>query len=159
MFRKSAKLKSVFVRACNTTEDVLFVKPVTFMNNSGQALRRVRNMYEVDDEDFLVVYDDMDLELGRMKFVRQGSSGGHKGMASVIEVLGRDKVNRLKIGISRHDGDAVDYVLSDFSGEEKKIMDRALETAVCACQEWVTYGMPYAMQKYNVRKIREKKEG
>jgi PTH1 family peptidyl-tRNA hydrolase len=130
----------------------MLVKPITFMNNCGQAAKLLLDTYKLPLDNLLVVYDDMDLSLGRIKFTKRGSSGGHRGMASIIEELGTQEINRLRIGISKPlRCDPVDYVLSPFREEEKEVLNDTLERAASACCDWLNYGSDFVMQKYNVR--------
>lgn len=153
IFKKSFKMKALLARK-SYKEEVLFVKPTTFMNNSGEVIQRLLTFYKTPLENFLIVHDDMDLELGRMKFVRKGSSAGHKGVVSIIETAGTEKINRLRIGISKHTKDAVEYVLTDFLEEERKIIPRVLKKAACACKRWISHGSDYVMQTYNIKEVR-----
>ncbi len=152
-FRKSFKAASFLARA-GQGQSVLLVKPRTYMNNSGQAVSWLVRTYKVPREDILIVHDDLDLELGRIKFSRQGSSAGHRGVESIIRTLGSDTVSRLRIGISRPVEDAVDHVLSEFTAEENEIIEDIMGRMVLACNEWVDKGIDPVMQKYNSKKER-----
>jgi len=115
----------------------LLAKPVSFMNNSGISVARILARYKVSPQNLLVVYDDADLDLGLMRLRKSGSSAGHKGIASVLEVLGRKDISRLRIGIGRfRQGDLADYVLSDFSQAEKEKLDMVISRAAIASLEW-----------------------
>jgi len=157
VFKKSFKSQSFLARK-RFGEEVVFVKPRTFMNNSGLTAAWFCKTYKIPAENFLVVYDDMDLDLGRLKFSAKGSSAGHRGMESIIRALQTDRVSRLRIGISKTTGDAVDYVLADFSEEEGQIIDKVLENAVSACRQWLSAGIEDVMRRYNVKKERKNGE-
>jgi len=145
-FKRSFKLKAYLA----ATDSYCLIKPASFMNNSGQAVRAAHKKYQFSLEDLLVVYDDADLELGAIKFRKSGSSGGHRGMQSVIESLETDQICRLKIGIGRDLGvDTVNYVLSDFSRSESEALEEVISKAASACQDWVLDGPDFVMQKYN----------
>lgn len=153
-FKKSFRLKSMVTRKFYA-EEVMFLKPLTFMNNSGEALKKALGVYKIPLKNLLIVFDDMALDLGRIKFSRKGSSGGHKGMASVIDAAASQEINRLRIGISHpRREDPVEYVLDDFSGDEMVSVSGIIEKAAEACGEWITRGIEYVMQEYNVRKER-----
>ncbi len=106
------------------TETYLVLKPRTFMNLSGQSVRAVADYYKIEAKDILVVSDDMDIPLFKIRIREQGSAGGHNGLKSIISHVGTQEFNRLRIGIDRRDDvDAKDYVLSDFSKAEKKELE------------------------------------
>jgi PTH1 family peptidyl-tRNA hydrolase len=132
--------------------EVFLLKPLTFMNNSGISLRRACARYHASPEEVLVVYDDSSLALGALRFREKGSSGGHKGMASVIEHLGSQAISRLRIGIDGSENiDLVQYVLSDFSSDEKEVLNPTVDKAVTACIDWVLQGSKFVMNKYNTK--------
>jgi len=105
----------------------------------------------VPPERLLVVYDDLDLPLGTIRLRPEGSSGGHRGMRSVIEHLGTQSFPRLRIGIGRPPGqmDPADYVLQDFTPDEETVIEEAIERAIAAIQTWLTEGLEKAMSLYN----------
>jgi PTH1 family peptidyl-tRNA hydrolase len=130
---------------------VVLAKPQTFMNLSGDAVERMARFYQVPPENILVIYDDLDLPLGRIRLRPEGGSGGHKGMKSIIEHLGTNGFPRLRVGIGRPThGDPMDYVLSDFTLDERIAMDAAYERAISAVELWLTEGIVAAMNTYNL---------
>jgi len=129
---------------------VLLAKPRTYMNLSGQAVRRLARFYKIAPQDILVIYDDLDLPLGVIRLRPEGGSGGHKGMKSIIESLGTEAFPRLRIGIGRPpDEDVVDYVLSDFTPDEEIAVENAYERVVAAVECFLTEGIAAAMNGYN----------
>ncbi|MGB9880602.1 MAG: aminoacyl-tRNA hydrolase [Anaerolineae bacterium] len=133
----------------NSTKVVL-ARPLTFMNLSGQAVRPLLRWYHIALSDLLVVYDDLDLPLGKIRLRQRGGSGGHKGMRSIIEALGSEEFPRLRIGIGRPlHGDPQDYVLSDFTPDESILMEDVYERAVNAIELFITEGIVAAMNKCN----------
>lgn len=151
-FKISLKFNASLGRVKIGEENVLLVKPRTFMNNSGVCVKKVMSNYKIIVNNVLVVYDDVDLPLGAVRFKEKGSSAGHRGLSSIIEVLGEDKINRLRIGIGRKENmDLRDYVLSDFSCEEKTVLNEAVSKAALACLDWVNSGNEYVMRNYNKR--------
>lgn len=129
---------------------VVLAKPQTFMNLSGQSVKPLAHFYRVCPEDILVIYDDLDLPLGKIRLRPEGGSGGHKGMKSIIEQLGTNGFPRLRLGIGRPThGDPVDYVLSDFALDEQIALEQAYERAVPAVELWLTEGIAAAMNRYN----------
>jgi PTH1 family peptidyl-tRNA hydrolase len=131
---------------------VLLARPQTYMNLSGQAVSRLARKFKIGLNDLLVVHDDLDLPLGKIRLRPGGSSGGHKGIESIIAELGSPDFPRLRVGIGRppEDGaDIIDYVLSDFTPEEKKIVARVLPGVSEAIRCFLTEGIEAAMNKYN----------
>ena len=129
---------------------VILAKPQTFMNLSGQAVGRLARFYRVSPENILVIYDDLDLPLGKIRLRPEGGSGGHKGMKSIIERLGTHGFPRLRVGIGRPaHSDPVDYVLSDFTPEQRITVEDAYESVVSAVELWVAEGIEAAMNRYN----------
>jgi PTH1 family peptidyl-tRNA hydrolase len=130
---------------------VVLAQPQTFMNDSGQAVVPLAQFYQVPPARLLVVYDDLDLPPGMLRLRPEGSSGGHKGMHSIIEQLGSSDFARLRIGIGRPPGqmDAAAYVLQDFSADEMPLIEKALERAVAAIETWLVEGVVMAMSRHN----------
>ena len=131
--------------------DIILLCPRTYMNRSGRAVRDCADYYKLVPEDILVVHDDIDLTLGRVKVVQDGGPGGHKGVRSLIESLGTRAFSRIKVGVGRPPaGDAVeDYVLSPFRAGEKDIVKDAVKGAVLACELFVSQGVETAMNRIN----------
>jgi PTH1 family peptidyl-tRNA hydrolase len=128
---------------------VLLVKPARFMNLSGQPLRAaLRNANATLETDLLVVTDDADLPLGRIRIRRAGSAGGHNGLRDIIDVLGTDAFARLRVGIGRN-GEMVDHVLSTFSLAEEELAREAIGTAADAVETWLADGVEAAMNAFN----------
>jgi len=128
---------------------VLLVKPLRFMNRSGAPLRAaVRNVNADPEADLLVVADDVDLPLGKIRLRRGGSAGGHNGLRDIIEALGTDQFARLRVGIGRN-GETVDHVLSTFSRDEEELADEAIATAADAVERWLAEGTEAAMNAFN----------
>jgi PTH1 family peptidyl-tRNA hydrolase len=130
---------------------VRLVKPQTFMNLSGQAVGRLSRASEVPPAQILVVYDDLDLPLGRLRLRPEGGSGGHKGMRSIVETLGSQAFPRLRVGIDRPPGrmDPADYVLQPFSEADEKLIPEIVERAVSAIECWLEEGIVAAMDQFN----------
>jgi len=129
---------------------VILLKPTTWMNRSGQAVAEASRFYKLALEDLLVISDDLDLPIGRIRLRAGGSAGGHKGLADIIACLGTDEFARLRVGIGRpDDGDAVDYVLSPFRPEQLAIAQQAEARAAEAAETWTAQGIQAAMNKYN----------
>lgn len=130
---------------------VVLAKPQTFMNLSGRAVGRLNRAYDVSLEQILVVYDDLDLPLGRLRFRPQGGSGGHKGMRSIIDSLGTQDFPRLRVGIDRPPGrmDPADYVLQPFDADQRALLPRVVEASVAAIECWLTTDIATVMDRFN----------
>ncbi len=131
-------------------EKVLFLKPQTFMNLSGNSIAAVVNFYKIDAKnDMIVIYDDMDLPVGKMRVKEKGSSGGHNGIKSIISHLG-DEFLRIKCGIGKSKDDTIDFVLGQFDKSEQEIVDKMIENASdCALDLIRDVELGRIMQKYN----------
>jgi PTH1 family peptidyl-tRNA hydrolase len=132
-------------------QKVLLLCPHTLMNLSGISVRRAVDFYHLAMDDVLVVCDDMDLTVARLRFRARGSAGGQKGLADVIRHLGTDELARLRVGIGRppQGWDAVAYVLGKFTAAQAEEMDLAVGRAADAAAEWVREGIAACMNKYN----------
>lgn len=131
------------------------LKPLTYMNRSGQAIRAAIDWYKLPPESVLIVYDDMDLPVGRLRLRLSGSAGGHNGMKSAIAHLGTQNFPRLRIGIGKsdRDKDTVSHVLGKFSPDETQLMSEVLQLAVDAVEFSLKQGVQKAMSLYNNRTV------
>jgi peptidyl-tRNA hydrolase, PTH1 family len=146
-WQKKGEALYVIDRAHNT----IFVKPQSYMNLSGRPVQSVATFYKVPPERILVVVDDLDLPFGTLRMRASGSSGGHNGLKSLIEVFGQG-FPRLRIGIGRgHDPDAIDRVLGDFSETELKELPSIVDRAVAGVDLWLTHGVTQAMNSVNAK--------
>jgi len=149
-FKKYLRLTAQIAGIRIKQEEVILVKPQTFMNNSGYCVRKVISKYGILENEILIIYDDIDLSLGRVRLKMKGSAGGHQGMQSIINMLDTNNVNRLKVGIGHpKNGKLSDYVLSDFTEDEKSDLTGVITDSVLACMDWITQGVNYAMRKHN----------
>lgn len=131
-------------------EKILFLKPYTYMNLSGYAVAELVGYYKLSPQDILVVHDDMDLPVGRMRLRSKGSSGGHNGLKSIITELGTQEFWRLKIGVGRpEEGDVINHVLSAFNIEETKTLQEVIERSHKATLLWLEDNQEEAMNIYN----------
>jgi len=133
--------------------DVLIAKPLAFMNRSGLPILRLADRFGMSCEDLLVVHDDIDLELGRVKIKEKGGDGGHRGISSLIDAFGRNDFTRLRIGISRpQPGVSVtDHVLGRFTAEEQKVLTPTLKRIQNAVVAILQDGTTVAMNRFNSR--------
>jgi len=128
---------------------VLLLKPMKYMNISGAPVRAALRHADADPAvDLLVVADDVDLPLGKVRLRRGGSAGGHNGLRDIIAALGSNEFNRLRVGIGRA-GETVDHVLSTFKKDERDLAAEAIATAADAAELWLTDGIEVAMNTYN----------
>ncbi|MDY6787367.1 MAG: aminoacyl-tRNA hydrolase [candidate division WOR-3 bacterium] len=133
---------------------MLLVKPTTYMNRSGFAAVQIEDLYDMRPEDMLIVMDDYHIKLGEMRLRIKGSSGGHKGLMSIIDMTGTDEIPRLRIGTGPPDSDdAVDFVLSEF--DDKNRLKHIIEDASDAVDLIIKHDMDYAMNLINQRRIDE----
>lgn len=132
-------------------QKLILVKPTTYMNLSGDAVQQILHYYKIDPEECLVCYDDLDIDTGNIRLRAKGSAGGHNGIKDIISKLGTDSFPRLRIGIGNDfsKGRQVDYVLSQFSSKEKKLLNETLDTAVDAALCFTTDGIDAAMNSFN----------
>lgn len=142
---------------------VRLLKPLTYMNNSGQAIRAVSDWYKIPPESILVIYDDMDLPVGKLRLRLSGSAGGHNGMKSTIAHLGTQTFPRLRVGIGsakdvHPDKDTVSHVLGHFSPGEAPIVTEVLKLAVDAVELSIKQGVEKAMSLFNNRTVSGLKE-
>ena len=149
-FRDNSRLKCLMTNLRNGFDDYLIIKPTTFMNLSGEAVRAVMDYYKIAIEDVLIVYDDLSLDLGKIRFRPNGSDGGHNGIKSIIKHLGTNEIARLKIGIGPQQNLPSEvFVLQNFSKEEletlKETLSRAKDGISCHFKE----GIAVAQNKFN----------
>ncbi len=130
---------------------VVLIKPMTYMNLSGEAVRSYMDYYKVALEDLIVVYDDMDTETGKIRLRYKGSAGGHNGIKSIIQHTGTQEFDRIRMGISRpYPGHAiVDYVLSPFPKKEKELLDDMIEATCDAIEFSLKHTFEQTMAKFN----------
>lgn len=145
-FKLENKLKAYIAKF----NDFLIIKPTTFMNLSGEALSLVMNYYKIPTEDILVVFDDLSLNLGTIRFKASGSDGGHNGIKSVIQHLGTNKFARLKFGIGPQPSIPSEvFVLSNFTSEQLPLLKETLNTAIDSIKYYFENGMEKTQNKYN----------
>ncbi len=134
-----------------SSEKVALLAPQTYMNASGRSVRQCVDFYRVEPENVLVLLDDMNLDLGRLRLRGKGSAGGQKGLADIIRHLGTDEIPRLRFGIGRPPGrmDASSFVLQKFTDDERQEVDVSLQDALAGLDLWVSQGLEAAMNEIN----------
>lgn len=130
---------------------VVLVKPQTYMNKSGESVQELVNFYKIPLENLIVIYDDIDLDPGRLRIRKKGSGGSHNGMRNIIRLLGDDGFPRIRIGVGKppEGQDLASFVLSQFHDDEKRDVADAVENAAKAAATMVTDGLDIAMNTYN----------
>ena len=132
------KQEAVAVSGVINGEKVMLVKPTTFMNDSGRAVGPLVDYYDIDLDDLVIVNDDLDMPVGKVRLKTHGASGGHNGLKSIISALGTKNFNRVKVGIDHpQHGTVVSHVLGKFSKEERPKFDQAVEQAEHALEDWI----------------------
>ena len=132
---------------------LMLAKPLTFMNLSGEAVQGLCHYYRIEVDDLLIVADDVNLPLGRLRVRRAGSDGGHNGLGSIISVLGTDQFVRFRIGVGRGDEDRAlaSHVLAKFEAGERRAVDLSIDRAADAVELFVEGGIDMMMERYNRR--------
>ena len=131
-------------------EDVIFVKPLTFMNLSGDAVAKFANFYKIEPKDILIIQDDLDLPVGAIRLKNKSTHGGHNGIKSIINSLGTDEIPRLKIGISNDKQMlTMDYVLHKLSKEEYDEIEKKLPIVKEIIENFIKYDIIECMSRYN----------
>lgn len=131
---------------------VMLLKPLTYMNLSGESVRPIMDYYDIEIEDLIVIYDDLDLEVGKLRLRQKGSAGGHNGIKSLIQHLGTQEFNRIRVGISRPPAGmkVPDYVLSKFLKEEDSVIQNAIDKTVAAVESSLSKKFLDVMNEFNV---------
>ena len=130
---------------------IVLAKPQTFMNQSGDAVRGLLRFYKTELDKILIIFDDLDLPLGTLRFRPEGGSGGHKGMTSIIEKIGSKSFPRMRLGIGRPIGnmDVARFVLQDFNEDDEKTLQRIMVRAEEAIRMFIQHGVYAAMSRFN----------
>ncbi len=144
-----SRFKSLVTEATIGTEKVVLLKPQTYMNLSGDAVRLMGSWYKLYADEILIVLDELDLPFGTLRLRERGSAGGHNGLSSVIQQLGTNEFPRLRVGIGRGRSSATAQVLSKFSPDEQRELPFVIESAVEACSLWLQDGAVAAMNTIN----------
>ena len=155
------RFRSGYGRTVFREKEVILLCPQTYMNMSGLALKECADFFKLESENILVVHDDLDLAIGRIKSVRNGGAGGHKGILSIFESLGTREFCRLKVGIGRpsHEEPVEDFVLRPFYPEHRPLIDKVISLAVQACEVFVVEGIGKTMNTINSQDLAGMIEG
>ena len=150
-FSNENKFKAEIAKGVYNNEAIWLIKPLTYMNLSGESLNLLQNFYKINIQDLFLVYDDISLDLGTIRFRNKGSSGGHNGVKSIIKYAKTETFDRLKIGIGPQPPfmKSEDYVLQNFNSEEVKTLNDTLDRAIEAFLYYCTEGIVKVQNKYN----------
>lgn len=145
------KWKGLFGFETINGEKLFLLKPLTYMNLSGEAVRPLIDFYKINIDDVLIVFDDLDLPPGKIRLRQKGSHGGHNGIKSITSHLGTDQFKRIKIGIGRPEPgvEVPNYVLGTFPPNEKEEVETAVEQATKACEKWISEDFIKVMNSFN----------
>ena len=147
---EKSKFNGIYVEANINSEKVIFLKPQKYINLSGEVIRKYVDFYKINYEDILVIHDDLDQPLGKIKLKRNSSSGGHNGIKNIELHLGTKDYKRLKIGISNNKNiDTRDYVLSKISKEDRKVIDESINKCINIIDDFFVIDFESLMSKYN----------
>lgn len=147
---KDKKFKGLYTKFKYKGEDIIFLKPMTYMNNSGESVIACMNFFKISPDDLLVIYDDLDLPTGKLRLREQGSAGGHNGMKSIITNIGTQRFKRIRVGITMLPKyDTIDYVLGKFTSYEAPHIEEGIKNAVSAICVYLDEGFTKAMNSYN----------
>lgn len=143
------KFKGVYGEGFINGKKVIILKPTTYMNLSGESVREVVDFYNLRSDEIIVIYDDISLEIGKLRIRDKGSAGGHNGIKSIIAHLGGDVFPRIKVGIGQPDVDLVKYVLGRFTKDEMKTLSESIEASTKATEEIINNDVSSAMNQFN----------
>lgn len=143
------KFKGVYGEGFINGEKVILLKPTTYMNLSGESVREVVDFYKLTCDDIVVIYDDISLDVGRLRLREKGSAGGHNGIKSIIAHLGTDVFPRIKVGVGQPNVDLVNYVLGKFTDEEMEVLSESIDASTKAVSEIIKDDVKSAMNKFN----------
>lgn len=146
------KLNGLYTEISLNNEKIILLKPQKYMNLSGEVVKSFINFYKINVEDIIIINDDLDMPVGKIKLKQQGSSGGHNGLKNIEQHLGTDEYKRLKIGISNNkDIDTKNYVLGKFSKEDKEILNKEISLSKQILDDFLTLNFDKVMNKYNTK--------
>lgn len=156
-----SKFKGLIGKGMIGSEKVILVKPLTYMNLSGECIGEAVNYFKIDETaELIVVADDISLDVGHIRMRKKGSAGGHNGLKNIIAHLGHEEFIRIKMGVGNKPSgyDLADYVLGHFSKEETQILEESKKNAVLAIETILTDGIDKAMNLYNTKKVKKSKK-
>jgi peptidyl-tRNA hydrolase, PTH1 family len=146
-----AKFNGMFGMGTVSGQKVILCKPLTYMNLSGECVRPLVDYYNIDIDEVIVIYDDLDLPTGKIRLRMKGSAGGHNGIKSLIQHLGTQEFKRIRVGIDRPKNGVkvTDYVLGRFNEDEMPAINEAIAKSVAACEKWLSTSFLQVMNEFN----------
>lgn len=144
-----SKYNGMYCEKIINNEKIIFLKPLTYMNDSGLAVRYFSDYFNIDINDILIIYDDMDFDVGKYKIKSSGSSAGHNGIKSIIKHLGTENFKRIRIGISKNNVNTIDYVLGRFSKDDLFTLNNVFNIVDNIIEDFNIYDFDKLMNKYN----------
>lgn len=154
---KKTRFNAILGEGVVEGKKVFLVKPQTFMNNSGESVEAFVSFYKIPMENILVIYDDMDTEVGKIRVRAKGGAGSHNGMKSIINELNSEEFARIRVGIGKpkNEFDRIDYVIGRVSKEEQLKLQKGVDSARDAVIYWIENGIDNTMNKYNIKTSKE----
>lgn len=151
-----SKFKSQYNEIRIGSKKVLLIKPQTYMNNSGEAIKEIKSFFSVETENIIVIHDDIDLDYGRIKVKKNGGSGTHNGLRSILNHIKEKDFPRVRVGVGKpiEHIDLADYVLGNFNKDEVKILEKILDESIEIVESIVKDGVDIAMNKHNGKDIK-----
>lgn len=143
------KFKGVYGETNINGEKVVLLKPQTFMNLSGESVKEVADFYKIPNENIIVVYDDISLDVGSLRIRQKGSAGGHNGIKNIIANMSTDVFPRIKVGVGKPEHDLVNHVLGKFSKEQREQLEKTFQPSIEAIETIITKNISEAMNKFN----------
>jgi PTH1 family peptidyl-tRNA hydrolase len=143
------KHSGAYVKTTINNTEVILLKPLTFMNNSGQSIREVMDYYKIDVKDIVVIYDDIDTDVGKLRVKLFGSAGTHNGLKSVIQHLNTDKFYRIRVGIGKSNIPLLSFVLGKPTKEDELLLEQSIPRAAHAAVDFLTIDFEKVISKYN----------
>lgn len=146
-----SKFKGLYETGIIEGKKVILLKPQTFMNSSGESIKEIVEFYNIEPKEIIIIYDDIDVEQGKIKIRKQGGPGSHNGMKSVIKELGTTEFARIRVGIGKpiYKNDMINYVIGKVPKEEQEILAKGVEKATEALEEILKNNIDIAMNKFN----------
>jgi peptidyl-tRNA hydrolase len=143
------KFKGMYGEGNIKGEKVILLKPQTYMNLSGESVREISNFYKIENNKIIIIYDDISLDIGRMRLRNKGSAGGHNGIKNIILNLSSDEFPRIKVGVGQPNKDLVNHVLGRFNIDEREKIEKVFEAAGLAAETIIEKSIEEAMNKFN----------
>ncbi len=147
------KFKGMYGEGNIASKKVILLKPSTYMNLSGESVREVVNFYKISNEEIIILYDDISLDVGRLRIREKGSAGGHNGIKSIIANLGTDVFPRIKVGVGQPKSELVSHVLGKFNLEDRDKTSKVFNASVEAVECIISHGVAEAMNEFNAFKV------